>query len=170
MKNQSELRAHMRAIDHRGYPAYRDLRGKYDFGDYVLSIDYVQGDPFAQPSAVSVCVRATKAGFPAAYLEPVHRRVALEDHLVRLFSGETSKYSGRARGSGNSGRIETSRPGQEVYARSACSISQSGDVVVRMEIGFPANGRTIDASQLEKILFDYVPACVRSTLFFHSID
>lgn len=170
MKNHSELRSQLRAIDHRGYPAYKDLRGRYDFGDYVLSIDHVQGDPFAAPSAVSVCVGGAKAGFPGEWLEPACRRVALEDHLVRLFGREIAKYSGKARGSGKSGKIETSRPGQEVLARSACSISQKGDVILRMEIGFPANGRTINARELEKILFDFVPACVRSALFFKSID
>ena len=37
-------------IDHRSYPAYKDTRGAYQFGKYVLSIDHVQGDPFAAPS------------------------------------------------------------------------------------------------------------------------
>ena len=31
-------------IDHRGYPAYKDTKGKYQFDQYVLSIDHVQGD------------------------------------------------------------------------------------------------------------------------------
>ena len=33
-----------------------------------------------------------------------------------------------------------------------------------MEIGFPANGRTINAGELIKILFDFLPLCVRQTL------
>ena len=93
MKNQSELRALLRSIDHRGYPAYKGLRGSYDFGDYLLHIDHVQGDPFAAPSAVSVSVSAARAAFPPAYLSPAHRKTALEDYLVRLFGKETEKYS-----------------------------------------------------------------------------
>ena len=186
MKDQSELRAHLRAIDHKGYPAYKELRGSYDFGDYLLHIDHVQGDPFAAPSAVRVTVAGRRASFPAAYLAPAHRRVALEDHLVRLFGREAEKYSGRAHGSGKSGLISVSRPGQEVIARSACTIAAPvsgpdsanapvpktapGEVTFRMEIGFPANGRSINARELEKILFDFLPACVRKTLFFRSID
>ena len=54
MKTSLELRNHLKSIDHRGYPAYKDLKGQYDFKDYVLSIDHVQGDPFAAPSKVSV--------------------------------------------------------------------------------------------------------------------
>lgn len=47
MKSSSELRALLRSIDHKGYPAYKSLAGSYQFGAYVLSVDHVQGDPFA---------------------------------------------------------------------------------------------------------------------------
>ena len=170
MKNQSELRALLRSIDHRGYPAYKGLRGSYDFGDYLLHIDHVQGDPFAAPSAVSVSVSAARAAFPPAYLSPAHRKTALEDFLVRLFGKETEKYSKKARGSGKSGLISVSRPGQEVIPRSACSIDSAGNVTFRMEIGFPANGRTINAGEMDKILFDFLPSCVRNALFNRSVD
>ena len=39
-----------------------------------------------------------------------------------------------------------------------------------MEIGFPANGRTINARELEKILFDFVPECVKYALFYKNMD
>lgn len=170
MKNQSDLRAHLRAIDHRGYPAYKELRGSYSFGEYTLHIDHVQGDPFAAPSSVSIGIRPAQAAFPAAFLESAHRRTALEDHLLRLFGIEAEKYSKKARGSGKSGLIGVSRPGQEVIPRSACQIDGSGEVTFRLEIGFPANGRTINAGELEKILFEFVPACVRNALFYRSLD
>lgn len=41
---------------------------------------------------------------------------------------------------------------------------------MRMEIGFPANGRTVNARELEKILFGYLPECVKDALFFRSLD
>ena len=65
MQSQNELRNLLQRIDHKSYPAYKDTRGSYDFGNYVLSIDHVQGDPFAAPSKVSVHVRGTAAKFPA---------------------------------------------------------------------------------------------------------
>ena len=59
----------------------------------------------------------------------------------------------------------------EILERTACHIDpKSGDVVLRMEIGFPANGRTINARELEKVLFDFVPACVKSSLFYKNMD
>lgn len=53
MQSQNELRNLLQKIDHKSYPAYKDTRGSYDFGNYVLSIDHVQGDPFAAPSKVA---------------------------------------------------------------------------------------------------------------------
>ena len=49
MKSSEDLRSRLRSIDHRSYPAYKDLKGQYNFGDYILSVDHVQGDPFAAP-------------------------------------------------------------------------------------------------------------------------
>ena len=66
MKTSQELRSSLLAIDHRGYPAYKDLKGSYRFPDYILGIDHVQGDPFASPSRVSIHVPMETAGFPAA--------------------------------------------------------------------------------------------------------
>ena len=51
MKTSADLRELLNRIDHRGYPAYKDTRGSWQFDGYVLSIDHVQGDPFAAPSA-----------------------------------------------------------------------------------------------------------------------
>ncbi len=69
MKTANDLRQKLREIDHRGYPAYKDLRGEYDFREYILSIDHVQGDPFAAPSRVSVKVRKEHAGISEDYYE-----------------------------------------------------------------------------------------------------
>ena len=38
-----------------------------------------------------------------------------------------------------------------------------------MEIGFPANGRTIASQELIRILFDFLPGCVENSLFYFSL-
>lgn len=58
-------------IDRKSYPAYKDTRGSYDFGMFILNIDHVQGDPFAAPSKVSVTVNGTRAGFPERFIHRV---------------------------------------------------------------------------------------------------
>lgn len=166
MKTATDLRECLRRIDHRGYPAYKDTKGKYQFTDYVLSIDHVQGDPFAAPSKVSVEIDGKKAGFDETLYDSFCKRIALQDHLLRRMAAKVKEFSFKAKGSGKSGLISISTPGQEILNRSACVLDPSnGNLVVRMEIGFPANGRTINAKELEKILFDFLPVCVKQTLF-----
>ena len=171
MKSNIDLKNTLISINRRSYPAYKDTKGSYQFGDYILNIEHVQGDPFASPSRVSILVPGGKACFPAALYDLPHKRIALQDHLIRLFHQEIEKYNFKAKGSGKSGLIAVSRPGQEVLERSACRISpEKGDVLVRMEIGFPANGRTINSQELIKILFDFLPDCIRKTLYCKSLE
>ena len=171
MQTSTELRSLLNRIDHRGYPAYKDTRGMYQFPGYVLSIDHVQGDPFASPSKVSVHVKGKTAAFPQELYQDAHQRIALQDELTRQFGRRAEQFAFKAKGSGKSGLISVSRCCQEVLERTACRIDPaSGDVVLRMEIGFPANGRTINARELEKILFDFVPECVKHALFYKNMD
>ncbi len=164
--DKNELREILRRIDHKGYPAYKDTRGKYDFADYVLSIDHVQGDPFASPSKLSVWIDGNKAGFDKSLYDTKDKRIALEDHLLRNMSRQVRDYSFKAKGSGKSGLISVTNPGQEILERTACQINaDNGNIVLRLEVGFPANGRTINSGELEKILFDFLPVCVKKTLF-----
>ena len=169
MKSSQDLRANLRSIDHRSYPAYKDLKGQYDFGSFVLSIDHVQGDPFASPSRLSVLVSGKKAGFPAEYYDTYPKRITLQDHLTRLFAAQLLAGSKQAKGSGKSGLLGASRCGQEVLERTACRV-QEGNVTLRFEAGFPARGRTIDARELEKMLFDILPDCVHASLYFQKIN
>lgn len=99
MKNSEDLRRALRAIDHKSYPAYKDLKGSYSFGNYVLSIDHVQGDPFASPSRLSILVDGKTAGFPVGLYDTRYKRVALQDYLNRLFYQEIEKYTFKAKGS-----------------------------------------------------------------------
>ena len=171
MNSQRDLQSELQRIDHRGYPAYKDLRGSYRFTGYVLSIDHVQGDPFAAPSKVSVHITGESAGFPAELYDTKEKRIALQDYLLRQFSRRLEEFTFQAHGSGKSGLMSVSRPGQEILERSGCQIDPAnGNLVLRMEIGFPANGRTVNSRELEKILFTYLPKCVGSALFYKSLD
>lgn len=169
MQTAMDLRNKLKSIDHRGYPAYKELRGQYDFRDYVLSIDHVQGDPFAAPSRLSVRVRKDKAGFPTELFNTAAKRITLQDHLTRLFGRWVSGGSFQAKGSGKSGLMSVSRCGQQVLERTALRVDD-GNIILRFEAGFPANGRTINARELEKMLFDILPECVRKSLYYASID
>ena len=171
MQTASDLRNLLARIDRRSYPAYKDTKGSYQFPGYVLSIDHVQGDPFAAPSKVSIQIRGTEAGFPKALYQTRCQRIALQDALTRRFGRQAGQASFQAKGSGHSGLISISRCGQEVLERTACQLNpKNGDLLLRLEVGFPANGRTLNAKELEKILFDLLPRCVESALFYRNLD
>lgn len=169
MKTAAELRTSLRAMDHRSYPAYKSLAGSYRFDRFILSIDHVQGDPFASPSSVHVEVDRKAAGFPERFLQQVCGRIALQDYLTRQFASRMEAYNFKAKGSGKSGLLSITRCGQEVLERSACEIAQDR-ILVRFHVGFPAFGRTIDAGGLEKILFEFLPKCVESSFFYRNLN
>ena len=171
MHTSNDLRELLARIDRRGYPAYKDTRGAWQFPGYVLSIDHVQGDPFAAPSRLSIHVAGKTAAFPPQLYRLPCQRTALEDELTRQFGRQAAQASHQAKGSGHSGLISLSRCGQEVLQRTACSLNTAtGDLVLRLEVGFPANGRTINARELEKILFELLPRCVQASLLCRNLD
>lgn len=43
----ASLQRKLEQIDGRGYKAYRQIRGAFEFRRFTLFIDYVQGDPCA---------------------------------------------------------------------------------------------------------------------------
>lgn len=161
----------LRENDHKPYPAYKALKGRYTFQGYTLSIDHVQGDPFAAPSSLSLHLTAQQHGFPREFWEQPHRRVMLQDYLLRAFYRELGRYSHKAGGSGKSGTLSVSSCGQEVLERSALTISPAdGSLILRFSAGFPAAGRTTLAMELKKMLFEYVPACAAKTLRYAVAD
>lgn len=162
MKSSEELRRQLRQIDHKGYKAYKILEGEYEFGAYRLCIDHVQGDPFATPSRVRIVYKNQK-NIPDELFREKHRKTAIEDTLLRILHRSLgSVVRGQRRGSGKSGMVTTCRAGQEILERSAMHIT-STVVEARIEVGFPAFGRTIAAGELETLLFDVLPEVAERT-------
>lgn len=169
MQSYNDLQSQLKTIDHKSYPLYKSLRGSYQFPKYILSIDHVQGDPFAAPSDVRVTVDAKSAGFPAFAMKDKLTRTALADELLRNFAAKVNQFTFKAKGSGKSGLISVTHCGQEVLQRTACEISEK-EITARFAVGFPANGRTINAKELEKILFEYLPQCVEQSFYYKNLN
>ena len=169
MQSSDQLQTLLHSVNRKSYPAYKSLRGAYQFDRYILSIDHVQGDPFASPSHISVKLTHRDTGFPAEYYKDTLTRITLGDFLNRQFEQQISRYTFRAKGSGKSGLISVSHCGQEVLARTACEVTEKG-ITARFFIGFPANGRTINSPELEKIFFDFLPVCIHKAFFYRNLD
>ncbi|MEO0413327.1 MAG: ABC-ATPase domain-containing protein [Verrucomicrobiota bacterium] len=167
----SELKRVLNQIDGKSYRAYKDLQGKrYRFDGevaFVLSIDHVQGDPFAAPSRLSVRVPREAAGFPEWCDRTDSRRIGLETFLAKEFSKQCRRATQR-KGSGKSGNFGIDTPGQEVIQRTAVMVD---DVIeVRFSCGLPAAGRRALGRNAADMLCDSLPSMVANGLSFSSLD
>lgn len=169
MAERGKLRSILRRIDGRGYKAYRDIQGRYAFPGFDLSIDHVQGDPFAAPSRVRVLLEAEHSGFPPDTYRNRSRRIALEDYLTRAFDSAIRNLSRGKVGTGKGGMITVDSPNQEILERSSCFMSEDG-VEIRFRVGLPATGRRVLGHDAERIFFDEIPAIVDKSLRYGNLD
>lgn len=168
MKNLSDLKRELEKIDGRGYKTYKTLEGQYSFEDYILSIDHVQGDPFASPSRIRVIVNSNN-NFPKNLFDEKYKKITICDFLTRLFSKNIYKYGEKVFGSGKSGLIEISKCSQQVIERTSIIINNE-KIEARFYVGFPARGRSVLSKELEKILFNIIPNIVKNTLIYNNIN
>ena len=169
MKNLSDLKRELEKIDGRGYKTYKMLEGQYSFEDYILSIDHVQGDPFASPSRIRVIVNSNNNKFPKNLFDEKYKKITICDFLTRLFSKNIYKYGEKVFGSGKSGLIEISKCPQQVIERTSIIINNE-KIEARFYVGFPARGRSVLSKELEKILFNIIPNIVKNTLIYNNIN
>ena len=179
MKDREELRAAIQRIDHKSYGMYKSLAGSYRFGDFILHIDHVQGDPFASPSRLRIEVPEGVHGFPKDAYGKRHRRIAAEDRILRVFHRNLGKSfsqgeSGRGRdrmsgtsGSGKSGRISTCPTGQSVLERIAVHLTDQA-LEFRFELGFPARGRTILGQEMIDLVCRIIPDLAARSFFYRN--
>jgi predicted ABC-class ATPase len=166
MKTAQQLQSTLHHLDGKSYKAYREIRGQYAFEGFDLSIDHVQGDPFAAPSRVRVRIRNT---FPDWAQANKSRRVALCDYLNRQFSRACRRFSKGNRGSGKSGAVFIAQPGQEILERT--SVVLRGDwMEARFRVGLPAFGRRIAGRQAAVIFEQEIPQIVAHSLPFEVQD
>ncbi len=169
IRDAAELSSQLHGIDGKGYGAYKSISGKYRVGDFILCIDYVQGDPYAAPSKLRVQLDMETAGFPLDIYGNIDRKVGLEDYLLRAFDWFISREVKGHRGSGKSGLIAVDSPGQEVIQRTGVKVSPSR-VEVRLVAGLPARGRRVLGYQAEKMLLGELPRVAQGALFYSRLN
>jgi len=169
MRTSEDLRRLLRRLDGRGYKAYKELEGRYSFPGFELSVDHVQGDPFADPSRVRVLVPQATAGFPPSTFSNRSREIALRDYLARSFEAALRRRDEFVAGSGKSGVMYIDAPGQEILEGSSVLVGER-TVEVRLKVGLPARGRTIMGGAAARMLVDSLPRIVSGALLYRSLD
>ncbi len=162
-KPGARLKARLKAIDGKGYGAYKSIADIYDFDDYILYFDHVQSDPFAAPTRLRLVIPPDVARLPPDALTNRRRRVACADYLNRLAAAALQARS-RQRGSGVSGIIGILQPGQQILERTSLQVDEEGKIVVRLTAGLPAEGRRVRADDAVAVLMEDVPGAIRHSL------
>jgi len=169
MASRDNLKNIFTRIDEKGYRAYKDIEGSYDFGTFALHIDHAQGDPFASPSRLRVQVPLSKTGFAPFLFERRVRRIAFQDYIARQFDAVARKVARGHRGTGKGGQIVIDCGNQEVLERSAVEMDAQG-VEVRFTVGLPSDGRRILGKEASSIFFEEIPQIVEKSLFYSHYD
>ncbi len=168
MFTTKDLAETLHKIDGKGYKAYKSLKGSYRFPQFVLYIDHVQGDPFAAPTKIRIRVSQTEAQIPTALLSSAERRLGVADALIRLVDKNIKHFARLHRGTGKSGLIKIDVGGQEILPRTALKLTHSF-VEARLEIGLPAQGRTILSKQAHEMFFSELPTIIQHALFYQNL-
>lgn len=169
MASKEDLRNILTRIDGKGYKAYKDIEGSFDYRTFLFHIDHVQGDPFAAPSRLSAQVPLSKAGFPTSFFERRIKRIALQDFIARQFETVRAMVARGRRGTGKGGLINIDCGGQEILDRSAVSIDAQG-VEVRFTVGLPAEGRRILGKEATAVFFQEIPQILEQIFSFQRYD
>ena len=169
MTTDNALKSSLQRIHGKGYKAYKDIKGQYDFARYQLILDHIQGDPFAAPSRARVRVTRSASGFAPDVTKNESRQVAACDFLTRRFYDCCRWFSKGRRGTGKGGLITIDKPGQEILDRSSMVITDDY-VEARFRIGLPAHGRKIAGDDAAAMFFEELPRIVENSLFVQKLD
>lgn len=169
MQDIQDLRRILARIDGKGYKAYKDIEGEYDFDSFILYIDHVQGDPFASPSKIRVRLPHYMASLPPVLFNTSVRRIALEDYLGRTIHQAITQQGNKKRGMGTSGLISIDVGAQEVLQRTAVAIRPHW-VEARLHMGLPASGRTILGKEAELMICEDLPRIIELGMRWHNLS
>ncbi|MGC1528670.1 MAG: ABC-ATPase domain-containing protein [Phormidesmis sp.] len=162
------LQRQLEQMDGCGYREYKRIKGDYVFSEFTLSVDYVQGDPFAAPSRIRLRLPQALARFPAHWITNYVGQCALSDYVTRQVA-QVAQALEKKRGSGKSGKIEIAVPSQAILRRSAVWIDEQ-EIEVRLTVGLPAFGRRIAGKAAAALLCEDIPKIVEGALKYEALD
>ncbi|MGF1744811.1 P-loop domain-containing protein [Vibrio minamisatsumaniensis] len=145
-----QLTAKLKKLEKQNYRAYQQIKGQYDFADFELHIDHIQGDPYASASRF----RATRAwsltGLDWLKEKSYEYQVAARDFIARSFSEFAKQES----------TVSIALTGQTVLDHTAVVFTEHG-IEIRFRINLPADGRSILAKKAINIITFYLPKFIR---------
>jgi predicted ABC-class ATPase len=159
----NKLRTILQSVDGKGYKAYKSLKGTYQFPNFVLCLDHIQGDPFASPSKVRLLIPRNRSNVKPEFTKTKIRKIYCEDLITRNVCKYIKSTTNVVKGTGKSGMILIDQPGQEILERSAVVIDDE-TITVCLSVGLPAQGRRILAKEAGKIFFEIIPSIIKESV------
>ncbi|HCG8197557.1 TPA: ABC-ATPase domain-containing protein [Vibrio parahaemolyticus] len=154
-----QLTATLKKIEKQNYRAYQQIKGQYDFTDFTLFIDHVQGDPYASASRF----RATRA-WSLTGLEwlkdesPAFQRAA-RDFIARSFEQFAKQEN----------TVSIALNGQTVLDSTAVLFTEEG-IELRFRVNLPAEGRSVLGKKANNILTFRLPKFIRRATLERELD
>ncbi|EOK5604790.1 P-loop domain-containing protein [Vibrio parahaemolyticus] len=154
-----QLTATLKKIEKQNYRAYQQIKGQYDFTDFTLFIDHVQGDPYASASRF----RATRA-WSITGLEwlkdesPAFQRAA-RDFIARSFEQFAKQEN----------TVSIALNGQTVLDSTAVLFTEEG-IELRFRVNLPAEGRSVLGKKTNNILTFHLPKFIRRATLERELD
>ncbi|EKN4580114.1 ABC-ATPase domain-containing protein [Vibrio parahaemolyticus] len=154
-----QLTATLKKIEKQNYRAYQQIKGQYDFTDFTLFIDHVQGDPYASASRF----RATRA-WSLTGLEwlkdesPAFQRAA-RDFIARSFEQFAKQEN----------TVSIALNGQTVLDSTAVLFTEEG-IELRFRVNLPAEGRSVLGKKTNNILTFHLPKFIRRATLERELD
>ncbi|MGI8934883.1 MAG: ABC-ATPase domain-containing protein [Phormidesmis sp.] len=168
MEDWQLLEKRLNNLEGRSYRDYRAIKENYAFPQFDLTVDYVQGDPFAAPSRIRIRLSQTVAQFPSQWLTDYVSQTAIADYLTRQVA-QVAQSLQQKRGSGKSGNIEIAAPSQAILRRTAVWVDTEA-IEVRLTVGLPAFGRRIAGRAAAALLCKDIPHLVERCLPYAALD
>ncbi|EOV0859992.1 P-loop domain-containing protein [Vibrio parahaemolyticus] len=154
-----QLTATLKKIEKQNYRAYQQIKGQYDFTDFTLFIDHVQGDPYASASRF----RATRAwsltGLEWLKEESLAFQRAARDFIARSFEQFAKQEN----------TVSIALNGQTVLDNTAVLFTEEG-IELRFRVNLPAEGRSVLGKKANNILTFHLPKFIRRATLERELD
>lgn len=151
-----------------GYKAYKSISGVYQMEHYLLHIDHIQSDPFADPSRMRIKIPWDYSGYDPEIMSLRSRALAALDFISRKTSNAAANLS-RHSGLGNSGRVIVDSGRQQILERTSVTFSSDG-IELRLSMGLPADGRRVLGREAERMLVTDLNCIIESGVRLHDSD
>ncbi len=158
-----EIYQKLKAISGKNYGFYKQLSSKtFDFGDFEICFEHIQGDPYAPPSRVLLHAPLSLLNWPNEFANTKIKQKALSDFLHRELALVISEIFPE-----KNDVISCLTPAQTIKIRNTVWIDH-GNISILLNIRLPGEKRLIDGSKAIEILTFQLPDLLTAVFYANS--